>query len=358
MFRILIDDGMQIELGTGIGRYSSGLYKALKQREEVQVDLINWKPISKNRKINRIEYLCYLNSKKFQSLVNLYDAVIFTNYAIPLRRLTCKVMGCIPDMVSFKYPKTLPPAYCFYNTEMIRNTVHKADIVMTISKSVKNEIEQYFPEFKSKIVYTWLGIDKNIHKITGESKFDNKILSELKPRKYFLFVSTIERRKNIGLVLEAFVKLKRLSIAKEYKIVFAGKLGYGGNDYVNYALDSDYAKDIVFPGYVSNSDLNHLYNEAAAFVFPTLYEGFGFAQIECMAVGLPIILSDIPVNREVSRDYGMYFNTEDCQSLVDRMIEVINGNIDRQKLKEIADSYLRDFSWERIAQQYIEILMK
>ena len=91
-------------------------------------------------------------------------------------------------------------------------------------------------------------------------------------------------------------------------------------------------------------------------MFPTVYEGFGFAQIECMSVGLPIILSDIPINREISRDYGLFFDLKDEDSLIRRMIDVVNGDVDRNRLSEIAERYLPDFNWDAIAEQYMNLI--
>lgn len=149
---------------------------------------------------------------------------------------------------------------------------------------------------------------------------------------------------------------KELELAKDYKMVFAGRLGYGGEKFIAEARKSNYGNDILFTGYVSDSDLNRLYNEASAFVFPTVYEGFGFAQIECMSVGLPIILSDIPINREISRDYGLFFDLKDEDSLIRRMVDVVNGDVDRNRLSEIAERYLPDFNWDAIAEQYMNLI--
>lgn len=354
--KLLIDDGMQISLGTGIGKYSQYLYGALSRRDDIDVDLISWKPASSSRKSNRFEYLKYINSGEFYQLVSNYDATLFTNYAIPYRTLPCRVACCIPDMVSFLHPKTLPAAYRYYNRAMIRNSVKKSDLVLTISESVKKEIADCFPGYSSKIAYTWLGLYEGIHKDLCPDPYEDATLSLLAPQKFFLFVSTIEKRKNVGLVLDAFLKLKEHELAKDYKMVFAGRLGYGGEEFVAKARESKYGNDILFTGYVSDSDLNRLYNEASAFVFPTVYEGFGFAQIECMSVGLPIILSDIPTNREISRDYGLFFDLKDEDSLIRRMIDVVNGDVDRNRLSEISERYLPDFNWDAIAEQYMNLI--
>lgn len=353
---LLIDDGMQISIGTGIGKYSKYLYEALMKRDDVEVDLLPWKPSSDSRKSNRIEYLRYINSAEFRDLARGYDAVLFTNYSVPFRKLPCDVVCCIPDMTSFLYPKTLPTAYRCYNRAMIRNSMRRADLVLTISETVKNEITEHFPQFAGKVAYTWLGLCGGIHKESNLSPYESEKLVALEPGNFFLFVSTVEKRKNVGMVLDAFLKLKEGSRAEGYKMVFAGRLGYGSEDFLAMTRASEHRDDVVFTGYVSDRDLNRLYNEAAAFVFPTVYEGFGFAQIECMSVGLPIILSDIPTNREISRDYGIFFDLEDEASLVSAMESVAMGNIDSQRLNKLALEYLPEFSWDLIAEQYVLFL--
>ena len=354
--RLLIDDGMQITLGTGIGKYSKYLYEALNRRDDVEVSLLNWRSEARSRGLNRIEYLRYINSKQFRKDVREYDAVLFTNYAVPFRKLPCKTVCCIPDMVSFLYPDTLPVAYRFYNRAMVRNSMRKADLILTISETVKNEITTRFPKQASKVAYTWLGLYEGIHKASDFAPDEDERLRCLRPGKFFLFVSTVEKRKNVGLVLDAFLQLKTEDKADGFQMVFAGRLGYGSDEYLQMAKASEYRNDIIFTGYVTDDDLNRLYNEAGAFVFPTVYEGFGFAQIECMSVNLPIILSDIPTNREISRDYGIYFNLNDERTLVDAMEKVVRGIIDRGRLEVLAKEYLKEFDWDKIASQYVRTI--
>lgn len=357
MLKLLVDDGMQIALGTGIGKYSKYLCEALSRCPDVQVDLLDWKPSLLDRKANRVEYLRHINSNEFLDYVRGYDAVLFTNYAVPFRRLPCKVVCCIPDMVSFLYPDTLPFAYRYYNRAMINNSMRHADLVLTISESVKNEICDHYPRFAGKVKYTWLGLCEGIHRDTVPAPYENEVLVALEPGKFFLFVSTVEKRKNAGLVLNAFLKLKAGGRANGYRMVFAGRLGYGSDKFVSSAQSSGCSEDVIFTGYVSDADLNRLYNEAAAFVFPTAYEGFGFAQIECMSVGLPIILSDIPTNREISRDYGTFFNLDDEGALVNAMGDIVCGRVDRKRLEELAAMYLPEFDWNVIAAQYLQLII-
>ena len=227
-------------------------------------------------------------------------------------------------------------------------------MIFTISKSVEKEIVEKFPKVSRRIRTTWLGLYDGICPLDTYPDYENPKLKNIDKSDYFLFISTVEKRKNVSLVLEAFIQLKKtLEKAKNYKIVIVGRPGYGYDEFVEIANQSGYAEDIIFSGYTSDSDCNRLYNHAKAFVFPTIYEGFGFAQIECMKCHLPIILSDIPTNREISREYGEFFDLDRPETLVQKMKLFVNGEYDYQRKNRLADQYIKDFDWKKIVEQYM-----
>lgn len=353
--RILIDDGNQIKLGTGIGKYSLYLYNAMRDNG-YDVSLVKQEKKTDGRLKDRLNYLKYINSKGYMEELQKYDVVLYTNYAMPIRKnKITKYVTAIPDMVSFLHPETLPTMYRYYNRFMIQNTVKKADLIFTISKSVEREIISIFPHCKKRIRTTWLGLYDGIHPLSNYNEYENPLLKEIDGYDYFLFVSTVEKRKNVGFVLDAFINLKKLyPKARTYKFVIAGRPGFGYKEFVQKANDSGVSDDIIFAGYTSDSDCNRLYNHAKAFVFPTLYEGFGFAQIECMKCHLPIILSNIPTNLEISRGYGEYFDLNDINTLVEKMLVFVNDQYDYNGKNKLADQYLEDFQWNKIAKQYLK----
>lgn len=357
--KVLIDDGKQIKLGTGIGKMSFYLYQAMKE-QAYNVSLVSQDIASSGRMKDRISYLKQINSKEYAEYLSQYDVVIYTNYAMPLRKNKRTLyVAVIPDMVSFLYPQTLPTMYRYYNQLMIRNSVRRADLVFTISKSVEKEIVEKFPKVSQRIRTTWLGLYDGICPLDTYPDYENPKLKNIDKSDYFLFISTVEKRKNVGLVLEAFIQLKKtLEKAKNYKIVIVGRPGYGYDEFVDIANQSGYAEDIIFSGYTSDSDCNRLYNHAKAFVFPTIYEGFGFAQIECMKCHLPIILSDIPTNREISREYGEFFDLDKLETLVQKMELFVNDEYDYQRKNCLADQYIKDFNWNKIAKQYVMYIEK
>lgn len=355
--KILIDDGNQIKLGTGIGKLSLYLYNAIKENG-YDVSLVPQDTASSGRLKDRISYLCRINSTQYARRLAEYDVVLYTNYAMPYRKNDSTLYAAvIPDMVSFLYPHTLPTMYRYYNQMMIRNTVNKADLVFTISKSVEKEIVDKFPKVSERIRTTWLGLYDGIKPLEKYSEYENSRLKGVDEYDYFLFVSTVEKRKNVGLVLDAFIKFKQMyKRAIDYKLVIVGRPGYGYDEFVEKADISGYKEYIIFAGYTCDADCNRLYNHAKAFVFPTIYEGFGFAQIECMRCHLPIILSDIPTNREISRDYGEFFSLGDIDSLVDKIAIFLNGKYNYEAKNRIADEYMKDFQWKTIADQYMQYI--
>lgn len=357
--RILFDDGNQIKLGTGIGKFSLNLYNSIK-RAGYNITLVEQdNTAAGSRTRQRIQYIKKINSREYQNYISEnYDVVLYANYAVPfVKNKKVKYVGVIADMVSFLYPDTLPKVYAFYSRMMIRNTMRRADLVFTISDSVRKEILDKFPNRESKTVFTWLGINDNIFVLDSSEGYENPCLNGISSDPFFLFVSTVEKRKNVGMVIDAFIKLKKTEArAGNYKLVIVGRPGYGFEEFVDTAAKSNYKDDIVFPGFASDNDCNKLYNHAKAFIFPTVYEGFGFAQVECMRCHLPIILSDIPTNREISREYGLFFDLNDTESLVSQMGCIVNDLYDYKKYDAIADNYIEDFNWDSIAKQYMAFI--
>lgn len=355
--RILIDDGNQIKLGTGIGKYSHDLYNAMKENG-YNVTLVEQSIKKLERLKARLIYLKHINSKEYMRFIEKFDIVLYTNYAMPFRKSKItKYAVAIPDMVAYLYPETLPILYRFYNRMMIRNSIFKADLLFTISKSVEDKIITKFPKCKGRISTTWLGLYEGIRPVETYLDYENSQFKGIEQSNFFLFVSTVEKRKNVDFVLDAFILFKKtVPVAQDYKLVIVGRPGLGFDNFVKKANESGLAKDIIFSGYASDSDCNRLYNHAKAFIFPTIYEGFGFAQIECMRCHLPIILSDIPTNREISRDYGEFFQLNDIKSLLSKMEKIANGRYDFEKKAAIADSYLDDFDWNKIARQYYQYI--
>lgn len=350
--KIYIDDGMQISVGTGIGKYTQYLLESLIINDEVEVSCSEYKAFGKNRKSNRFQYLKYINSKKYIDITSKFDVIHFTNYTIPFFRCKkCKYVSTVHDMTAFLYPETLPFLYRMYNKFMISYAIKHADIIFTVSKTVKDEIESFFPNVKTPILVTYNGVLDSLGENISE-KYEDKALNFLQEKPFFLFVGTVEKRKNVGLIIEAFVKMKEMK-PNPYLLVIAGRPGFGYEEFFNMAKNSQFFNEIIFTGYISDNDCQKLYSDTEAFIFPTIYEGFGVPQVECMKTMTPIILSDIKVNREISKDYGEFFKLEDIDSLIDKMLLFVEGKYNHANKRKLARQYIEEYDWKNIAHKYV-----
>lgn len=352
--RVFIDDGMRISLGTGIGKYTQNLYESLCRLDSVDAELSDFTPTAKKRVLKRIQYLVHINSFAFFKKMGQYDVVHFCGQFFPfLKNKKTKYIATVHDLVAFKNPESLKPLSRVISKFKIARIVKNADVVLTVSESVKNELVNTFPEYEQKFYAIYPGNYNDVILIE-DGIFNGATLCALNSSPFFLFVGTIEKRKNIGMILDAYVKLrKQYPASSDYKLVLAGRPGFGYDEFKQVAKKSGYTDDIIFTGYISDYERNLLYSKAAAYIFPTVYEGFGSTQLECMKCHTPLILSDISTNREVSRKYGMYFSLKDTQTLIDSMKIIVSKKYDKIYHDGLADQYLVEFCWDKLVADYV-----
>lgn len=357
--KILIDDGMQVKVGTGIGKYTLYLYNTLRKilQEPDRVDLFQFNKGDSGKQGGRLKYLLHINSKEYCKRCGEYDVVHYTNYAIPFRRnRKTKYAVTIHDLASFLQPQSLPMVYRIYSRFMIRYAIRYADTVLTVSRTAQKDIAEKWPRYAQKVHLAYPGMydEFNGDSQRQDAQYELDSQKQLKKKRFFLFVGTVEKRKNLAIVIKAFLALKQSGKAEDYKLVLAGRPGFGFEEYEALTQESAFGADVIFTGYISSQDCTKLYQEAAAYVFPSLYEGFGSTQLECMANHLPLILSKIPTNWEISRDYGLFFDLEDQQSLEAQMLAIMEGRYNAQEKNAVADRICEAFAWDHVINSYLE----
>ncbi|MBQ3063780.1 MAG: glycosyltransferase family 4 protein [Clostridia bacterium] len=345
--KILIDNGLN-KNGTGIAAYSDYLATALANLPDTEVSLENFTP--RGGKIRRrLAYLHYLKSKAYRKKVGGFDVVHYTNYAMP-KRLPAGVVSAVTvhDLTAFSHPDTLSRAYAAYNRKMVRRAVRSANIIFTVSAAMAEEIAARFPATKEKIMTVYPGHYEVATPNVLPEVYENEALQGLEKGKFFLFIGTLEARKNLTELVNAYaLLLARCPAAKAYALVLAGRHGRGAAALIDTVLDAPDEADIRLPGYVCDSDRAKLLAEATALVFPSVYEGFGSPQTEAMAAGLPMILSDIPTNREVSGELALYYPVGDPDLLAKAMELTLLGIHKADTAKYTAR--LSRFDWQQSA---------
>lgn len=252
----------------------------------------------------------------------------------------CKILLTVHDLL-YKRKKWLPNRSMRIHREFyIPLSLRKADLVVAISKFTKNDILNYYPFAAGKIEVVYNSMDFN--------KFKHKE----KPNEngqYFLAICSNAYHKNLQTVLKAFDKYCQKGGKNNF--VFVGRISNSGLAYETYnSLTKDTRERIKIVSNISNEELGELYENAAAYVSASLFEGLGMPVVEAMSFNIPVILSDIPPHREVSFNKGLYFDAEDANGLAVFMEDLPSKKCD------YANEIKMQFSEMNTSAKYVELI--
>lgn len=357
--RLLIEDGFSVEKGTGVGRYTQNLARELGKYPGVEIlPPPARKLVRKIRpsSIRRVAYAAWLESVFQIQLEKLEaDVVHFTNYLVPRRRESrARYVASVHDLTAWKLPEALPSMYARYIRKAILRAVDVADLILCPSESIRKEVIEHFNLAKERVGAAWNG-DSHLPQIPSERQEElrRRLGSRLGLCKRFvLFVGTLERRKNVIALVEAFA---RVAAELDLQCVMVGKAGYGFGE-IKSSVNRQKCRDrYILPGFVTDEELALLYTQAELFAFPSWYEGFGTPLVEAMCFGLPIVASRIPSTEEVAAEAAIYYDDPgDHESLAAKMIEVLSDPEMRCGLSARGKQRAGKFSWENLARMHID----
>lgn len=235
------------------------------------------------------------------------DLTIFPNFATwpsVKSRLTATV---IHDLTYLYYPELVEEKNLAHLRRVVPRSIRKADFIITVSESVKEEIVKEFSVAPDNIVVTPIP-PSDIFRVEHSSAEINEILTkyDLVGKKYIFFMGNFEPRKNLKTLIEAYCKLPP-KIQGEYALILAGGKGWKSKE-TQKTLDDAIAsgKNVRHIGFIEDTDRPALYQAASLFVMPSHYEGFGIPVLEAMLSGCPVVAGDIPVLRETGGKAALY----------------------------------------------------
>lgn len=372
--RIGIDISRTIEEKTGVGYYAKNLIHALAKIDYENDYFLfgifydcfpkNWKkamiPKAPNFKLHQKNSLTWLVRKKWEKggkykekLLGEIDLLHCTAYTMPPVTKP-KVIVTIHDLSCFVYPHYHTEANYHFITRNVHQAARKASFIIADSISTQREISRFLhtPEEKMKVIYLAAG-DRFKEKLSPTSIAQIKKKYNIR-KPYFFTVGSLEPRKNLANALIAYKAL--LEIGKyDYQFVISG--GKGWKNELLYQLLQKLNLDdyLVFTGYVPEEDLPALYQGAEAFVYPSFYEGFGLPVLEAMSSGTPVITSNTSSLPEVAGDAAILVNPGEIFDLYEAMESVISKPSLREELKLKGLKQSKKFSWEKTAQQTLEV---
>jgi len=319
---------------TGVENYTQNILENLFEKLKINIA----KPKSTNKYIAHLWSHFILPFKKGNILFcPANTAPIF----IPKNK---KLVLTIHDVAFKTFSDSTSKFFYWYYCFLIPLNIKRADIIITISEASKKEILRFYPEAKDKISIIPLGIDKKY-----------RIASEVRKKKQILYVGSINERKNLVGVVEAF---ERLPENFGYNLVIVG------NFFDTFTVSEELKKTLIrakensailFKQGIDDDALINEYNASSCLVFPSFYEGFGLPPLEAMACGTPIIVSNLSSMPEVYGDSAIYvdpYNIEDIKEKIKMLLEdkVLQEKMIRKGLEQV-----KQFTWGKAVQEHIKV---
>ena len=282
------------------------------------------------------------------------DISMFFNFFLPPVAKGKKVV-VVYDTVINDFPETVKGRNKLLLKLNIRRSIKQADLVVTISQFSKQQIMRYYGKSEDKIIVISCAADRNkFYPIDNFSVSDELKKRYGIPERYYLYLGTLEPRKNISRLIEAY----HAALEKEPSLpmlVIAGGKGWLYDDIFNSVKKLNIEDKIVFTGYVRDEDVADLMRGARLFCFPSLYEGFGMPPLEAMACGTPVITSDCSSLPEVVGECGIKVDPYSVENIADALLRA--NNEDFYKEQRTAGLKQADcFSWEKSADKLLRRL--
>ncbi|WP_291089876.1 MULTISPECIES: glycosyltransferase family 4 protein [unclassified Empedobacter] len=291
---------------------------------------------------------------EYAELSRNYDYMHF-QYIIPFRKANqkCKYINTIHDVLFLDFKKDFPFFYRLSRRILFGWSAKKCDLLLTVSEYSKKRISTHFNLNLEDIYTTPNGVNEKFLKNYNKSQVQKIIEDKYKIKKYILYVSRIEPRKNQLQLLKLFVNTKKVN--QEYQLVFVGKKSLEADEFSTYfnSLDHSIKNKIKYFEQIENEFLVDIYKAADFFVYPSLCEGFGIPPLEAGAAEIPVLCN----NATALSDFGMFktylidFNTEKLSSIFEEF--VMNNQSD---LKSIKSEISKKYTWEASAVELHSLL--
>lgn len=299
----------------------------------------------------------WLSSKMVRHIQQVKPSVVhYTKAAMPSRKVAPTVVT-LYDIIPILLPETQSFLRRMYWPAVLEHAATHADHIMTISQQSKRDIMKYYNTPEEKITVTPLAVDTGHFSPRGEKS----------SKPYILFVGTRDARKNVPTLIRAF---SAIAHTIPHRLVIAGRTADKEDASKQVAAMSGVADRIEFREYVPYEELPALYSGADLFVWPSVYEGWGFPPQEAMACGTPVIVSNGGSLSEVVGDAGIVIpfyeedlharmeDTEFTQALSEQMLEVLQNTSVQQRLREQGLIQAKKFSWQDLAASTWDVYTK
>ncbi|MBX4205509.1 MAG: glycosyltransferase family 4 protein [Candidatus Doudnabacteria bacterium] len=349
---------------TGVEHYASELIRnlaSLDTKNEYNLyfrtqPLEKFKHLPNNFRLRLIPFPKFWTQTRlaFELLLHPVDVFMLPIQALPFIHPKNSVIT-VHDIAYEFFPEAFPKFMLFYLKLTTRFGVRAAKKIIAVSESTKNDIVKQYHIDPKKITVVHLGVGEGYKPLPYEQVqpvLDNFGLSF---KKYILFIGTMQPRKNLVRLMEAYISLRQKHHLEE-KLVICGRRGWLWEPILKKIKEVNLSDAIKFLDYVDDADLPALYNGASLLTLPALYEGFGLPPLEAMACGTPVVVSNISSLPEVVGDAGVLVDPNSVNSIAEGLLRVlIDKNLQNEMSKKGIEQ-AKKFTWSATARKTLEVL--
>jgi alpha-1,3-rhamnosyl/mannosyltransferase len=375
MIKLAINATALLYPGTGIATYTRNLADALLQTNEVDILFFygfGWSgnvrdvaipalnllgKLAKKLVPNAYEVSRFLQQRLFRKGLVGYRPDIYHDPNYLSFRFDGPIVITVHDLSHVRYPETHPAIRVKAMNKFLPQAMETASNIIVDSGFVKDEVVNHFGVDPHKVHVIYLGVGENYAPRSAEEVGSVLARFDLSAKSYIFAVGTLEPRKNLIQVIDAYVGLPE-AIRKSTPLVIAGMKGWLSGQIEARIRKHEERGEVRWLGYVPAETLPLLYSGASMLVYPSLYEGFGLPVLEAMASGIPVITSNRASLPEVAGDVGLAVEPADVEGLRAYMRSLIEDKDEAARRGSLGIARARLFTWQACAQQTLAVYKK
>ena len=307
-------------------------------------------------------FLWYLNWPKIDKLIGGVDYFWMPNIMFSSVSPKTKLILTVHDLSFFNFYETFSRKRRLWHWLVNpRKMMREANKIVTVSDFIQDDLESNY-QIKGKTVSVLSGIGEKFKPIDRNNFKMISIKEKYQlPYRFMLFLGTLEPRKNILAIIQAFEYFHQWSESlgkeenKKFKLVLAGRKGWLCEEIFSSIKNSPAKEQIMFIDGIDEEDKEYVFNLASLFVYPSLYEGFGFPPLEAMASGVPVIASNVSSMPEVLGKSALLVNPNCPSEIFEAMRNILGSESLREKMKQEGIIRAKHFKWEMAARKMINL---
>ena len=266
----------------------------------------------------------------------------------------CPVVVTLHDLIPIKHPETEKFAARVYWRMQIPNAARRSDFIITDSEHARKEIIDDFNVESELVKAIMLGFNPAMSVACTPEAAEMVRQKYSLPDRYILYVGTIQPRKNIPTLLEAFNILKRDN-GIPHRLVIVGRKGWLYDELFARISELGRGDDVIFTGFVPDEELPAIYAGADLFAYLSFFEGFGLPPLEAMACGVPVVVSNTSSLPEVVGDAGIAVEPGDVAAVAAAILKILTNTEFATELRERGIRRSTAFSWDRCARETLQV---